>query len=130
MAIITEDEWNEIAWKLYRATKEGHLRWSEDDYSFSGTYLAFGEGQIGYRLASVDHDGTFPYRLEILRRDDLDTPIDSFVTESFHEGSETTSEAVNDLFLMVARQVSGISDTVKSILDELNGMLGIDNKPF
>lgn len=130
MAIIAEGEWSEIAWKLYRATKEGHLRWEEDEYAASGTYVAFGKGQVGYRLTSVDRDGTFPFRLEIVRNDDIDEPIDTYTTLAFREGEETTSEAINDLYLMAARQATGISDTVKSILDDLNEMLGIDDKPF
>ncbi|MGI8394452.1 hypothetical protein [Leucobacter sp. W1038] len=128
MALILEEEWDALLWKLYRATKANLLPWAKDEARGGTDFIVSTASGISYKLASVDQDGNFPYRLEIYAADGA--LIDLFVSQAYRENDESPSEALAELYPMVGRQVSGAANTVAVILSDLDSLLKEEKKPF
>lgn len=127
--MFTEGEWGQLVWKLYRATRQDSIKWELEGTWPSKSYIYFGESGLGYRVSSVDSDGQFPFRFEVIQEADRDSPIDAFITTPFHPADEGASQAVDELHAMIVRQVSGASDTFRKLLADLEGVMG-DEQPF
>lgn len=129
MAIILEEEWDLLVWKLLLVTKEGLLTWSEADSWNGDGFDARTDGGIKYRLRSVDEDGNFPYRLEVFKGPD-DELIDFYVTQPYREGDGSPSEALAELYPLVGRKVTGAEDSVTMILSDLDALIAKKDQPF
>lgn len=129
MAInLQGEEWLSLIQKLARLTSQGSLTWGEDeDAPASG--MAFRvdlESGISYIVFPEDMDGRFPFVLVVA--EDRSREVARFRTVSFAEGGpfdseeEEASALLSNLYLNVARLVSGAPQLVQRLLADLDSL--------
>lgn len=132
--MFDESEWAEIARQLLILTSNGTLTWFQNQSSEPPTTFAVDtSANTRYLLMSVDDDARFPFRLALLRRTDVEETfgfVDAFVSQPYEEGVGSASEAMDDLYSLVARQITGAPQLLKSLFDEFSSLRNHNNEPF
>lgn len=127
--MFSEEEWSDIVWGIYRLTRNDQVVWEKSGDPWAEYYSLSPTAETEYRLSSKDNDGQFPYILEVYRNGS-DLPFASYVAEPFHEGDEAVSEALDGLFGLVSRAVTGAPQLAKTLLEELRALeTRVSNSP-
>ena len=135
MIQFTPDEWFNIVQRLELATDHGRVSWSgeDDPFSINNGFQTTIAGNATYVLRSRDYDGTFPFVVKILdQSSNVDAEFETvpFEGKQWPEPDEQASETIARLYLKVKRLVTGAPQKARSLLDDLDGLLGQDDSPF
>jgi hypothetical protein len=109
-----EQEWFELVSALVQGTDRGAIHWRRDPDRPLAFVAPFDSGEV--RLASVDNDGVSPFELDLYR--------DGVFVEGINGRSDRRfNDAFSDLYVFVERQVSGASEVVQGLLNEIRSRL-------
>lgn len=128
--MLTDEEWRLVLEHLRDATAEQSLRWSVLPQEVSNddldpTFIANTSAITQYRIWSRDGDGRFPYRMAIMRREDVGddwSGVARFEAKPFDDGDGSVSGYIDALYSLAARSASGNLNLAKTLLEEIRSV--------
>jgi hypothetical protein len=134
---FSDEEWAILASRLLDSTKNGSVKWQQvarDPRWEPVAYAAELKSGTSYHLTSKDGDDSFPF---VLTAKDSDGEVlASFMTVGYQgfiaTAEDRASSAIDELFKLIGRTVSGAADTAKSLIAELDELAprDLDEDPF